>query len=87
MCHNHYCVYWPADKSETPEFITKLNEILLSTSQSEHVFIECDRNIELLDQIAKENSCTSTILKLEVECYPNNHVQINKDVSFDKNNL
>ena len=38
-----------------PEFTIKLNEILSSTSQSDHVFIVDDLNINLLDPIAIEN--------------------------------
>ena len=48
-------VYRPADKSKIPEFTIKLNEILSSTSQSDHVFIVGDLNINLLDTIAIEN--------------------------------
>ena len=48
-------VYRPPDKSKIPEFTIKLNEILLSTSQYDHVFIVGDRNINLLDPIAIEN--------------------------------
>ena len=48
-------VYRPPDKSKIPEFTIKLNEILLSTSQSDHVFIVGDLNINLLDPIAIEN--------------------------------
>ena len=38
-------VYRPPDKSKIPEFTIKLNEILSSTSQSDHVFIVGDLNI------------------------------------------
>ena len=48
-------VYRPPDKSKIPEFTIKLNEILSSTSQSDHVFIVGDLNINLLDPIAIEN--------------------------------
>ena len=48
-------VYRPPDKSKIPEFTIKVNEILLSTSQSDHVFIVGDLNINLLDPIAIEN--------------------------------
>ena len=41
-------VYRPPDKSKIPEFTIKLNEILPSTSQSDHVFIVSDLNINLL---------------------------------------
>ena len=40
-------VYRPPDKSKIPEITIKLNEILSSTSQSEHVFIVGDLNINL----------------------------------------
>ena len=45
----------PPDKSKIPEFTIKLKEILSSTSQSDHVFIVGDLNINLLDPIAIEN--------------------------------
>ena len=48
-------VYRPPDKSKIPEFTIKLNEILSATSQSDHVFIVSDLNINLLDPIAIEN--------------------------------
>ena len=48
-------VYRPPDKSKIPEFTIKLTEILSSTSQSDHVFIVGDLNINLLDPIAIEN--------------------------------
>ena len=48
-------VYRPPDKSKIPEFTIKLNEILSSTSQSDHVVIVGDLNINLLDPIAIEN--------------------------------
>ena len=46
-------VYRPPDKSKIPEFTIKFNEILSSTSQSDHVFI--DLNINLPNPIAIEN--------------------------------
>ena len=48
-------VYRPPDKSKIPEFRIKLNEIVASTSQSDHVFIVGYLNINLLDPIAMEN--------------------------------
>ena len=48
-------VYRPPDKSKIPEFAIKLNKILSATSQSDHVFIVSDLNINLLDPIATEN--------------------------------
>ena len=48
-------VYRPPDKSKIPEFTIVLNDILSSTSQSDHVFIVGDLNINLLDPIAIEN--------------------------------
>ena len=48
-------VYRPPDKLKIPEFTIKLNEILTSTSQSDHVFIVGDLNINLLDPTAIEN--------------------------------
>ena len=48
-------VYRPPGKSKIPELTIKLNEILSSTSQSDHVFIVGDLNINLLDPIAIEN--------------------------------
>ena len=48
-------VYRPPDKSKISEFRIKLNEILSSTSQSDHVFIVGDLNVNLLDPIAIEN--------------------------------
>ena len=41
-------VYRPPDKSKIPESTIKFNEILSSTSQSDHVFIVGDLNINLL---------------------------------------
>ena len=59
-------VYRQPDKSKIPEFTIKLNEILSSTSQSDHVFIVGDLNINLLDPIAIEidfiNNCHSNSL-------------------------
>ena len=46
-------VYKPPDKSKIPEFTVKFNEILSSTSQSDHVF--GGLNINLLYSIAIEN--------------------------------
>ena len=40
-------VYRPPDKSKITEFTIKFNEILSSTSQSDHVFIVGDLNINL----------------------------------------
>ena len=48
-------VYRPPDKSKIPQFTIKLNEILSSTSQSDHVFIVGNLNINLLDPTAIEN--------------------------------
>ena len=48
-------VYGPPDKSKIPEFTIKLNEILSSTSQSDHVFIVGDLYINLLDPTGIEN--------------------------------
>ena len=48
-------VYRPPDKSKIPEFTIKLNEILSSTSPSDHVFIVGNLNISILDPIAIEN--------------------------------
>ena len=48
-------VYRPQDKSKIPEFTIKLNQILSSTSQSDHVFIVGNLNINLPDPIAMEN--------------------------------
>ena len=51
MCH----AYYEISESKIPEFTKKLNEILSSTSQYDHVFIVGDLNINLLDPIAIEN--------------------------------
>ena len=48
-------IYRPPDKSIIPEFTIKLNEILSSTSQSDHVFMVGDLNINLIDPTAIEN--------------------------------
>ena len=48
-------VYRPLHKSKIPEFTIKLNEILSSSSQSGHVFIVGDLNINLLNLTAIEN--------------------------------
>ena len=45
----------PPDKSKIPEFTITLNEIVSSTSQSDHVLIVGDLNIYLLGPIAIEN--------------------------------
>ena len=42
-------VYRPTYKSKIPEFTIKLNEVLSSTSPSDHIFIVDDLNINLLD--------------------------------------
>ena len=59
-------VYRPPDKSKIPELTIKLNEIFSSTSQSDHVFIVGNLNINLLDPIAIEsdfiNNCHSNSL-------------------------
>ena len=47
-------VYRPPHKSKITEFTIKFNEILLSTSQSDHVFIVSDLNINLQYPIAIE---------------------------------
>ena len=62
VCHAYYefsvvRLSVPPDKSKIPEFIIKLNEILSSTSQSDHVFIVGDLNINLVDPTAIENDC------------------------------
>ena len=44
-------VYRPPDKSKIPEFTIILNEILSSTSQSDHVFIVGDLDSNLLDPL------------------------------------
>ena len=49
-------VYRPPDKSKIPEFTIVLNDTLSSTSQSGHVFIVGNLNINLLDPIAIENA-------------------------------
>ena len=48
-------VYRPPDKSKMTELIIKINAILSSTSQSDHIFIVGDLNINLLDPIAIQN--------------------------------
>ena len=53
-------VYRPPDKSKIPELTIKLNEILSSASQPDHVFIVGDLNINLLDPIAIENDLLTT---------------------------
>ena len=55
-------VYRPPDKSKIPEFTIKFNEILSSTSQSDHVFIVGDLNINILDPIAIENNFINNCL-------------------------
>ena len=62
----------PPDKSKIPKFTIKLNEIFSSTSQSDHVFIVGDLNINLLDPTATENSFINN-------CHSNSLIpQINK---------
>ena len=48
-------VYRPPDKSKIPQFTIKFNEILSSTSQSDHVFIVGALNISPLHPIAIKN--------------------------------
>ena len=48
-------LYRPPDKLKIPVFTIKLKEILSSTSQSDHVFIVGDLNINLLETTAIEN--------------------------------
>ena len=45
-------VYRPPDTSEIPELAIKFNKILSTISQSDHVFIVGELNINLLDPIA-----------------------------------
>ena len=73
-------VYRPPDKSKIQKFTKKLNEILSSTSQSDHVFIVGDLNINLLDPIAIENDFINT-------CHSNSLIPlINKPTRNANNN-
>ena len=73
-------VYRPPDKSKIPEFKIKLNEILSSNSQSAHVFIVGDLNINLLDPIAIENDYLN-------DCHSNSLIPlINKPTRNANNN-
>ena len=56
----------PPDKSKITGFSIKLNEILSSTSESDHVFIVGDLNINLLELIAKSNDFINN-------CHSNSH--------------
>ena len=72
-------VYRPPDKSMIPEFTIKLNEILSSTSQSDHVFIVVDLNINLLDPITIGNDF--------INCHSNSLIRfINKPTRNANNN-
>ena len=59
-------VYRPPDKSLILEFTMKFNEILSSTSQSEHVFIVGDLDINLLDPTAIENYFINNCYSIEL---------------------
>ena len=70
----------PPDKSKIREVTIKLNEILSSTSQSDHVFIVGDLNINLLDPIAIENDFINN-------CHSNSFIPlINKPTRNANNN-
>ena len=70
----------PPDKSKIPEFTITLNEIFSSTSQSDHVFIVGDLNINLLDPTATENDFINN-------CYSNSLIPlINKPTRNANNN-
>ena len=73
-------VYRPPDTSKIPEFTKKFNEILSSTSQSDHVFIVGDININLFDPIVIENDFISN-------CHSNSLIPlINKPTRNANNN-
>ena len=73
------CVYRPPDKSKISEFTINLNEILSSTSQSDHVFIVGNLNINLLDPIAIENDF--------INCHSNSLIPlVNKPTRNANNN-
>ena len=73
-------VYRPQDKSKIHEFKIKFNEILSSTSQSDHVFIVGDLNINLLDPTAIENDFINN-------CHSNSLISlINKPTRNANNN-
>ena len=61
------------------QFTIKLNEILSSTSQSDHVFIVGNLNINLPDHIAIENYFINN-------CHSNSLVSLNKPPSNANNN-
>ena len=72
--------YRPPDKSKIPEFTMKLNEILSSTLQSDHVFIVGDLNINRLYPIAIENDFINN-------CHSNSLIPlINKPTRNTNNN-
>ena len=73
-------VYIPPVKLKIPEFTIVLNDIFSSTSQSDHVFIVGDLDINLLDPIAIENEFINN-------CHSNSLIPlINKPTRNDNNN-
>ena len=72
-------VYRPTHKSKIIEFTIKLNEILSSTSQSDHVFIVGDLNITLLDPTAIENDFINN-------CHSNSLIPLIKKPTRNANN-
>ena len=59
-------MYKPPDKSKIPEFTIKFNEILSTTSESDHVFIVGDLNINFLDPTAIKNYFINYMLPLQL---------------------
>ena len=72
-------VYGPPNKSKIPKFRIKFNEILSSTSQSDHVFIVCDLNINLLDPTAIENDFINN-------CHSNSLIPLINKLTRNANN-
>ena len=73
-------VYRPPHKSKILKFMIKLNEILSwTTSQTGHVFIVGDNNINLLDPIAIENDFINN-------CHSNSLIPLIKKPTHNANN-
>ena len=73
-------VFTPPDKSKIPEFTIKFNEIFSSPSQSDHVLIVGDLNINLIYPTAIENDFINN-------CHSNSLITlINKPTRYVNNN-
>ena len=79
MYRNYYWCLQITHKSKISEFAVVLNDILSLTSQSHHVFIVGDLNINLLDPIAIENDFINN-------CHSNSLIPLNNKPTRNANN-